>query len=79
MKVTKTKNLDGTSQVILNEVTDYDLKHLYIRTSLSNSAINKATMTEYNGEIVSGFNGKTVPEPEFGCEFAHIFKGVWDD
>ena len=78
MKVTRTENLDGTSQIILNEVTNDDLKHLYIRTSLSNSAINEATMTTYKGERVSGYDGKLVPDPEFGCEFAHIFNGVWD-
>lgn len=78
MKVTKITNVDSSISLRLDDVSNDDLKHLYIRTSLSNSAINEATMTEYQGEHVSGFDGKKVPEPEFGCEFCGIFDGVWD-
>ena len=70
MKVSRIKNPDGTSCVILNEVSNDDLKQLYVRVSLINDHIVTAM-----GE---GFRGKKLPEQSFGCEFSHIFGGVWD-
>ncbi len=74
MKVTKLWN----GNIVLSDVSNDDLKQLYIRTSLTNSAVNEATMIDYRGERVSGFDGKKVPDTAFGCEFSCLFDGIWD-
>jgi len=65
MKVLKIFNT-----IIVIGATKEDLRHLYLRTSLSNNDLTKA--------IGEGFGDKKVPDTSFGCAFKHIFNGIWD-
>jgi len=69
VNVTKIEHADGSTRLILNDVSEDDMKHLYIRTSLIDSAIETA--------MADGFGDKKLPKSDFGCAFAGVFEGLW--
>jgi len=69
MVVKKIRHKDGSVRLVLTGMSEGDMKHIYIRTSLSNSAIETA--------MAGGYGDKKLPKSDFGCAFAGIFEDLW--